>query len=114
MSKKSSALMSELLNRGETLEDEKRQMEHERHEAIGKFDRLQAMLRSLESFAEDTVRENKSQQEKIAERNSHIIILSETCKDVQEQLVELQAVHDSNTSDTGRPPKVPAAPHWCV
>ena len=45
-------------------------------------------LRSLESFAEDTVRENKAQQEKIAERDSHIMILSETCRDIQKQLVE--------------------------
>jgi hypothetical protein len=82
--------MLEIRNRGETLEDEKREMERQRDEAVNKFDRLQATLRSLESFAEDKVRENKAQQEKIAERDSHIMILSETCRDVQEQLAELQ------------------------
>ena len=47
-------------------------------------------MRSLESIATDTVHENKAQKEKIAERDSHIMILSEKCRDVKEQLAELQ------------------------
>ena len=85
---KIASMMSELRDRGEKLEDEKRRIKHERDEAVNKFHQLQMTLRSLESFAEDTVRENKAQQEKIAERDSHIMILSETCRDIQKQLVE--------------------------
>ena len=80
--------MLELRDRGEKLEDEKTQIQRERDEAVNKFHQLQMTMRSLESFAEDTVRENKAQQEKIAERDSHIMILSETCRDIQKQLVE--------------------------
>jgi hypothetical protein len=42
----------------------------------------------LELFAEDTVRENKVQQEKIAERDSHSMILNETCRDFEGQLAQ--------------------------
>jgi hypothetical protein len=47
-------------------------------------------LSQLELFAEDTVRENKVQQEKIAERDSHIMILNETCRDFEGQLAQFQ------------------------
>jgi chromosome segregation ATPase len=89
--------MSELHNRGETLKNEKKEIERQRDEierqrdeAVNKLDQLQELMRSLESIATDTVHENKAQKEKIAERDSHIMILSETCRDLQEQLAELQ------------------------
>ena len=54
--------MSELRNRGETLENEKREIKLQRDEAVNKLDRLQELMRSLESFATDTVNENKAQK----------------------------------------------------
>jgi len=68
--------MSEWRNRGDTLENEKWEMQCQRDEAVNKLVRLQELMRSLESFATDTVNENKTQKEKIAERESHIIVMS--------------------------------------
>ena len=86
----SERVLSDTCFPSEVGKDEKREMEHQRDEAVHKFDRLQETLRSLESFAEDTVCENKAQKEKIAERDSHMMILSETCRDIQVQLTEPQ------------------------
>ena len=54
---KIASMMSELRDRGEKLEDEKRRIKHERDEAVNKFHQLKMTLRELELFAEDTVRE---------------------------------------------------------
>ena len=55
--------MLELRKRGEKLEDEKKRIRRERDETVNKFNQLRMTLNQLELFAEDTVRENKVQQE---------------------------------------------------
>ena len=62
-----SNIVSELSDRAEKLEYEKKRIASERDEAVNKFDQLRMTLNHLELFAEDTVRENKAQQEMIAE-----------------------------------------------
>ena len=56
-------IVSELRDRAEKLEYEKRRIARERDEAVNKFNQLRMTLNQLELFAEDTVRENKVQQE---------------------------------------------------
>jgi hypothetical protein len=56
-------IVSELRDRAEKLEYEKRRIARERDEAVNKFNQLRMTLSQLELFAEDTVRENKVQQE---------------------------------------------------
>ena len=98
------SIVSELLQKKEQLEREKKRAEGQRMESECQLARVQETMKKLENFARDTVRENGEHKERLAAKEAEISELNATFRDFQEQVAIYQHSLVGNASGELREP----------